>query len=82
MAKFNIIGLVYPGLVNVKLNNGFRDVELFNASDEVLEQLFNDKCPYVMLSPEEFLLRNPEVSEIKIEPLDLKRTKKPTSYSS
>lgn len=78
MAKFNIIGIAEPGKVNVLLNGAFTDVELFSASDDDLEQLYNAGIPYVQLSPNEFLKRNPDAAEIKIEPIQLGKSKTAT----
>jgi hypothetical protein len=78
MGKFNIIGILQPGLINARVNGRFQDVELFNASEEVLEQLFQDKNPYVQLTPEEFMLRNPEAQDIKIEPIKVSRKQQAT----
>jgi hypothetical protein len=71
MGKFNIIGIKEPGRINVKLNGRFQDVELYRTSDEILQKLYDDKCPYIQLSPEEFLKRNPDLEKIDIKPLDL-----------
>lgn len=75
MGKFKIIGIQEPGRINAKVDGRFTDVELFKASDEVLEKLYQDKCPYIELSPKEFLKRNPDVHKIDIKPIKVKKSK-------
>jgi hypothetical protein len=86
MGKFFIDGIMKPGRVNVKIDGGFRTLNLYDASDEVLEKLYNSGCIYVKLAPGEFLKRNVGFKDIKTERLDLtvkagpeKKLKKSTS---
>lgn len=51
--KYIVKGIKEPGKVNVRLNGKFRTIELYTASQEVLEELYKDACPYVDLSPTE-----------------------------
>jgi hypothetical protein len=64
--KFNIVGIMKPGIINVLVNGKFRDVELFNAPDTVLEQLYEQKIPYVTLSESEYLKRNKDKKGIEV----------------
>lgn len=73
MAKFRITGIKEPGHINVKIDGRFKDVDLYTATDETLGKLYADKCPYVQLSPEEFLERNPELKAINVKPIKIKK---------
>lgn len=73
MEMFNITGIMHPGRINVKVDGRFMDVELYKASDEVLGKLYADGCPYVVLTPEEFMKRNPTLNNIEIKKIDIKK---------
>jgi hypothetical protein len=75
MAKFKITGIKEPGRINAKLDGKFRDIDLFEASEEILAKLYTDKCPYIELTPSEFLERNPTVKAISIKPIKITKTK-------
>jgi hypothetical protein len=76
MGMFKIKGIEHPGRINVKVDGRFKDVDLYEASDEVLEKLYADGCPYVVLTPEEFLKRNPTINNIEIKRIDIKKRAK------
>lgn len=73
MGMFNITGIEHPGIINVKVDGRFTDVPLYEASDDVLEKLYADGCPYVVLTPEEFMKRNPTLQNIEIKKIDIKK---------
>jgi hypothetical protein len=74
MAKFIIRGIAQPGRINVKIDGRFRDIELHNVPDEILDKLYADKCPYVELSPEEFI-KQQGLDTIKVKPLKINKPK-------
>jgi hypothetical protein len=69
MGKYKIIGIKEPGHINVRVDGRFRDIELHTASDEILGKLYAEKCPYVELTPDEFLKQNPDAQKIDIRPI-------------
>jgi len=71
--KFNIRGIAEPGKINVKLDGRFTDVDLYSASDETLEKLYADGCPYVCLSPSEFMKRNPHLQSIDVKKINIEK---------
>lgn len=48
--KYSIVGIQPPGHANVRLGGRFREVHLFELSQEQLAELHNDGCPNVILS--------------------------------
>lgn len=79
MSKFKIIGIAEPGRINAKIDGLFKDIDLHTAPDEILAKLYDDHCPYIELTPEEFLKRNPNIKEINVKPIKIKR---PETYNS
>jgi hypothetical protein len=75
MSKYIIIGIKQPGLINAKINGRFTNVELFNASDQVLEELYKAQCIYVQLAPDAFISDNPDLGKIKVKPVKISRKK-------
>jgi hypothetical protein len=73
MSKFRIIGILEPGRINAKIDGRFTDITLHGASDEILAKLYASECPYVELTPEEFLTRNPTAKKIDIRPINVKK---------
>lgn len=50
MSKYQIIGIKFPGRINLRLRNRFQEVALYHLDERSLEDLFNDGCPYVVLA--------------------------------
>ena len=48
--QYSIVGIQPPGHVNIRLGGRFREVKLFDLSQEQLAELHADGCPYVILS--------------------------------
>lgn len=58
---YAVVGIARPGRINVKFNGKFRDVNLFDMNQSQLQELYNNKCPYVKQLPDA------DLSEIKTE---------------
>lgn len=48
--QYSIVGIQPPGHANVRLGGRFREVHLFELSQEQLAELHKDGCPHVILS--------------------------------
>jgi hypothetical protein len=64
MDKYIVIGLQEPGKVNVFLNGNFRDICLFNASQNELADLYREGCPFVKIQSNTETLK-PRVIKVK-----------------
>lgn len=48
--NFTILNIDKPGLINARVFGKFRDVNLFEASDDVLFDLYKAKNPHVAIT--------------------------------
>jgi hypothetical protein len=78
MTKYHIVGIQEPGKVNTLFKGSFRDVCLFNLSQEDLAELFNTGCPFVKIMPADGDSLSPKVIVVK----NKTKTKKPDKRKS
>lgn len=55
-----------PGIVNVLLDGRFQDVYLHDASDSVLDKLYEEGLPYIQLTPEGVIEKKPDSPKIVV----------------
>ena len=70
--KFIISGIKPPGRINAMVAGKFRDVDLFTAPDTVLEELYNNKVPYITMSEQEYIKRNKNSKKIEVKAIKSK----------
>ena len=58
MNKYKPIGIKAPGKVNLFLRGTSKTVNLFDLSQDDLQWLYENHCPYVTKTPEAYLVNN------------------------
>jgi hypothetical protein len=73
---FERYGLNAPGRVNILLDGRFQTVAIDDLTDDKLQQLYENKCPYVQPTEEGRKILFPDEKKIEITSFSPKKCKK------
>lgn len=63
---YRIVGINPPGRANVKLNGFFKEVNLYDLSQDELKQLHEQGIPHIEITAEGYTEAKPEEKKISV----------------